>query len=395
MHPPGAGTVLVRYGEIGVKSSHVQHRMEQRLQDNIATALDRQGLDATVQREHTRLYVQTTDDIEAVTDVVTDSFGVVSASPAVRVEPTLDAIENALAATTADHYENGTFAVRARRAGSDDDHDFSSRDIEERGGSAVWERAARAGLDPAVDLEEPDTTFFVECRPDSAYVFLEKRTGPGGLPLGTQEPLVALISGGIDSPVAAWEVMKRGCPIVPLYVDLGQYGGVDNRLRALETVGTLAEFVPERDLPLRVAAGGEGIDRIVETADSCRMLVVRRFMLRIAERVVDSVDAAGIVTGESIGQKSSQTTPNLRATAEVTAVPVHRPLLTTDKTTITERAHAIGTYEDSTMETGCHRLAPENPATAPRLSAVRAAEPDEIEALTDRAAAAVELVDTR
>jgi len=392
MHPPGADTVVVRYGEIGVKSQHVQRRMEDRLRENLTIVLDRDGFDATVTREFTRLYVETAPErIDSVTDVVTNSFGVVSASPAVRVEPTMAAITGALTAATERHYDGGTFAVRARRAG--EDHPFTSEDLEREGGSAIWEAAEADGVDPAVDLENPDLTFFVECRSGAAFVFFEKRTGPGGLPLGTQEPLVALVSGGIDSPVAAWEVMKRGCPVYPLYVDLGQYGGVDERLRAVETVETLAQYVPDGKLQLRIAAGGDGIERIAAEADSCRMLAVRRFMLRVAERVAESVGAAGIVTGESIGQKSSQTSANLRLTGAVTDLPVHRPLATTDKTTITDRARRIGTFDDSTIDTGCHRLAPENPATGPPLSTVRAAEPDNVEALAARAAEHLEVVD--
>jgi thiamine biosynthesis protein ThiI len=393
MLPPGAGTVLVRYGEIGVKSRHVQRRMEDRLRENLSTALDRGGFDATVDREFTRLYVDTAEGIDGVTDVVTDTFGVVSASPAVRTEPTLAAINAVLAESASEQYDGGSFAVRARRAG--EDHTFSSEDIEEQGGSAVWTAAMERGVDPVVDLDDPDLTFYVECRPEGAFVFLEKHTGPGGLPLGTQEPVVALVSGGIDSPVAAWETMKRGCPVYPLYVDLGEYGGVDNRMRAVETVGTLGRYVPDGALQLRVAPGGEAIERIVAGTDTCRMLVVRRFMLRVAERVAGSVGAAGIVTGESIGQKSSQTSANLRVTDRVTSLPVHRPLATRDKTEITDRAKAIGSYEDSTIDTGCHRLAPENPATGPPLSTVREAEPDDIEALVADAVDGIELIDPR
>jgi len=384
--------VLVRYGEIGVKSSHVQRRMEARLRDNIAAALRREGIDDAVRQEFTRLYVETTlDRIDAVTDVVTDTFGVVSASPAVRVAPTMDAITGALADCAAGQYDGGSFAVRARRAG--EDHAFSSEDVQQQGGAAVWEHLEAAGFDPTVDLDDPDHTFFVEVRPEEAYVFTEKREGPGGLPLGSQEPLVALLSGGIDSPVAAWEAMKRGSPVFPLYVDLGEYGGVDNRMRAVETVRTLRRYVPDGDLPLRVAPGGEGVERIAAAADSYRMLLARRFMLRIAERVADSVGAVGVVTGESIGQKSSQTSANLRVTDAVTSLPVHRPLATWDKTAITDRARAIGSFAESTIDTGCHRLAPENPATGPPLSAVRSAEPDGIEELAHLAADGISIVD--
>jgi thiamine biosynthesis protein ThiI len=398
MHPPDASTVLVRYGEIGVKSDAVQRRMETTLRENLEQMLTRAGIDADVRREHTRLYVETNpSQIDRVTDVVTDCFGVVSASPARRVDPTLSSIMTAFADSVEDHYggeaANETFAVRARRAGDEDAHPFSSTDLEREGGSAVWERAEELGCDPTVDLDDPDVTFFVECREEDAYVFLEKPAGPGGLPYGTQEPVVALLSGGIDSPVAAYEMMKRGCPVYPLYVDLGAFGGVDNRMRAVETVRALSSSVPDGDLPLLVAPGGDAVERIADTTETCRMLVARRFMFRVAEQVATDRGAVGLVTGESIGQKSSQTSANLRVTSEVTDLPIHRPLATMDKTEITERATDIGTFTDSTIQTGCHRLAPPNPATKPPLSTVRDAEPDDIDALAADAAAGVELVD--
>jgi thiamine biosynthesis protein ThiI len=393
MHPPGADTVLVRYGEIGIKSQGVLARMEQRLQENLLAMLDDRTLDATVRREHTRLYVETQPArVEAATDTVTDCPGVVSASPCLRVEPTMDAITDALAATARARYDGGPLAVRARRAGQDSDHPFSSPDIEREGGASVCETLRDMGTDPTVDLDDPDTTFHVECRPDEAFVFTEKRDGPGGLPVGTQKPIVTLVSGGIDSPVAAWELLRRGCPVYPLYIDLGEYGGVDHQIRAERTAATLDRYVPG-DLRLRVAPGGDGIARIVDEADSFRMLVVRRFMYRIAEGVAGDVGAVGIGTGESIGQKSSQTSANLAVTSAATDLPVHRPLIGTDKSAITERAKAIGTYEDATIDTGCHRLSPETPATNPAREAVEATEPDDLTELARETAEAVSVVD--
>lgn len=392
MHPSGADTVLVRYGEVGIKSPQLRGRMEQRLQENLLALLDARGLDGEVDREHTRLYVRTDrSDVEAVTEAVTDAFGVVSASPTRRVEPTLEAITDALAAAAREHYDGQRFAVRARRAGPDSAHPFSSTDIEREGGTAVLEAATEADYDPTVDLDDPALTFSVECREENAYVFLERRPGPGGLPLGTQKPLVALVSGGIDSPVAAWEAMKRGAPVVPLYVDLGNYGGVDHRLRAEETVERLARYAPNFDLRLRVAPGGDGIDRIAGALDSYRMLAARRFMLQVATRVADGTGAVGIVTGESIGQKSSQTTANLRVSGAATDLPVHRPLLSMDKTTISDRAKEIGTYDDSTIDAGCHRLAPDQPATNPPVERVEAAEPEDLSELARTAAEGVEV----
>ena len=396
MHPPGAETVLVRYGEIGVKSTRVQARMEERLATNIEAALDASGLPGRVEREHTRLYVHTaTEQIKAVTDRVTEVFGVVSASPAASTEPTLAAIREALASAAREGYDGGSFAVRARRAGNAGAHPFASTDIEREGGAAVWEAAEARGFDPEVDLDAPDCTFFVECRPDRALVFVEKRAGPGGLPLGTQVPFVALISGGIDSPVAAWLAMKRGAPVYPLYVDLGDYGGIDHRMRAVETVARLERFAPGRDMRVRVAPGGEAVEQLVAATDRARMPVWRRFIYRVAEGVAADLGAVGIVTGESIGQKSSQTSANLRVASAATTLPVHRPLLTMDKTEIVDLARDIGTYEESTMDAGCYRLAPENAATRPSLSTVRQVEPDDIEERAEAVAAAVELVEPR
>jgi thiamine biosynthesis protein ThiI len=393
MHPPGADTVLVRHGEIGVKSAQVQRSMEGRLHDNIAAILADRDVGGEVVREHSRLYVETDpSNAEAATDAATDAFGVVSASPAIAVQPTMEAITDALARTARDTFEGQTFAVRARRAGNDAAHDFSSADLGETGGAAVWEAIESRGHDPAVDLDDPDWAVFVEARPDRAFVFLEHRDGPGGLPVGSQAPLVALVSGGIDSPVAAWLAMKRGSPVLPLYVDLGDYGGPDHRGRAEATVADLARYAPNLDLDLRVALGGRAVDRLVAEMGSFRMLGLRRFMLAVGEAVAATGGAAGIVTGESIGQKSSQTTANLRVTSAVTDLPVHRPLLAMDKSEITERARAIGTFDDATISAGCNRVAPDQPATAADRERVREAEPDDLYALAREAAEAATTV---
>ncbi|MEF8821006.1 MAG: tRNA sulfurtransferase [Halovenus sp.] len=394
MHPPGAGTVLVRYGEVGIKSDQLRTRMEKQLQANSRAILDDRDLPGSVEQAYTRLYVHTTPArIDEVTDAVTDAFGVVSASPALRVDPTMAAICDALADAARDQYDGQTFAVRAQRAGPQSAHPFSSPELEREGGSVVHTAAQEEGYEPTVDLDDPEMTFSVECRQDDAYVFLERRDGPGGLPVGTQKPLVALVSGGIDSPVAAWLTMKRGAPVIPLYVDLGEYGGVDHRMRAIDTVERLRRFAPNVDCRLRVAPGGEGIEQIAGVTEMYRMLVARRFMFRIAAAVAEDVGAVGVVTGESIGQKSSQTTANLRVTSAAIDLPIHRPLLSMDKPEITERAKKIGSYDDSTIDAGCQQLAPEAPATQPPLERIEAAEPDDLARLAAEAAAAITVAD--
>ncbi|MCF2165153.1 tRNA sulfurtransferase [Halobacterium sp. MBLA0001] len=371
MLPPGADSVVVRHGDVGVKSSHVQSDMERTLRDNVAAMLADRGVPGDVEREWGRVLVRSPAAGRAA-DAAADTFGVVSASPAVSVAPDLDAISDALAAAARAHYDGGAFAVDARRAGT---HDFDSHDVNRVGGDAVW-AAVEDDFQPVVDLDDPDITFFVEVRDAEAFVFLTHRDGPGGMPLGTQQPLVALVSGGIDSPVAAWEAMRRGAPVIPLYLALGDYGGPDHRARAEAAVRTLDDYAPNHDLSLRVAPAGDAIDRLAAATGRTRMLSFRRFMYRVAEHVAEHAGAAGIVTGEAVGQKSSQTTANLGVVDRATTLPVHRPLLTWDKQRITAAARSIDTFRDSSLDVGCNRLAPRQPLTAAPIESVRADEPD-------------------
>ena len=407
MRPPEADTVLVRHADIGVKSGKVQTEMERRLRRNLVAILDDRGIDAEVERRWSRLLIHADEEtVEAATDAATDTFGVQSASPAVVVPAEKEAIVDALGRTArhlqsldaeksvdgagdADTLLGDTFAVRARRAGTADAHPFSSEELEREGGAAVFE----ALDDPEVDLDDPDVTFAVECRSEEAFVHVEKRDGPGGLPLGSQAKVVALISGGIDSPVAAWEVMKRGAPIVPVYLDLGDFGGPDHEARAVETVRRLARFAPNYDMRVRKAPAGEMMQTLYEEVGAARMLSYRRFMYRVAEHVAEAEQAHGVVTGEAIGQKSSQTARNLGVTSRATDLPVHRPLLTMDKPEITECARRIGTFRDSTIPAGCNRIAPDFPETNATLEIAERADPDDVFERAKAVAEAVELVE--
>lgn len=384
---PGADTVLVRYGDIGVKSTKVQRDMERSLETNLQAMLDSYGVTGTLDWQWSRPRIRTSKT-EAATAAACDTFGIVSASPAISTEPTMGDICEALARTARASEIKGPFAVEARRAGTREAHPFTSEEIEREGGQAVWD--ALSG--PEVDLENPSLTFSVECRTEEAFVFTEKRVGPGGLPLGSQRPLVSLLSGGIDSPVAALEVMKRGAPVIPLYFDFEQYGGVDHVARAVESARTLRSYGPNHARDLRIAPAGAVADRLVEEVGPTRMLSLRRFMLRVGERVAEETDAVGIVTGEAIGQKSSQTSANLALTDQVTRLPVHRPLLTWDKQEIIAQARRIGTYEDSRIEAGCNRIAPDYPETNAALEEVEAAEPN-LEGLVAESVSGIERVE--
>lgn len=371
MRLPGADTVVVRHGDVGVKSSSVQADMERQLRGNLQAMLDQRSVPGDVEREWGRLLVRTPEP-DAAADAAADTFGVVSASPAATTDASLDAITDLLADAARACYDGGAFAVDARRAGS---HDFDSHDVNEVGGQAVWE-AVEGDFAPEVDLDDPDVTFIVEVREAEAFVFTEKRDGPGGMPLGTQEPLVALISGGIDSPVAAWEAMKRGSPVILLYLDLGEYGGPDHLARAEETAQRLGTYAPKQDMDLRVAPAGDAVQRLAENTGRTRMLSYRRFMYRVAEHVAEQTGAVGIVTGEAMGQKSSQTAANFATVDRATQLPIHRPLFAMDKQEIIAQARDIGTYRDSTLDVGCNRLAPDQPLTEAPMESVRKDEPD-------------------
>ena len=390
MHPPGADVVVVRHGDIGVKSAKVQRSMERRLVANLEATLDARGIDAAVEDRWTRPLIHVPEpEIDAATDAACDTFGVRSASPAVTVPPTLDAIREALAEAGRAVYTDGSFAVRARRSGERDAHPFTSEEIEREGGRAVWE-AVSDRFEPTVDLDEPDLTFHVECRSEEAFVACERREGPGGLPLGSQGRLVALVSGGVDSPVAAWSAMRRGCSVLPLYIDLGEFGGVDHVARAEAAIARLERYAAGFDMRPRIVPGGEAAELIAREVREERMLVLRRFMLRVAERVAMDEAACGIVTGEALGQKSSQTAVNLAVTDQAVSLPVHRPLLAYDKHEIEANAREIGTYDEATIPAGCNRMAPDHPETQGTLAAVERVEPD-LEGLVEEAVSGIEV----
>lgn len=383
MHPPGADTVLVRHGDLNTKSTTVKRYMLRILVENLEAALEDRSVSGEVDRRWHRPLITTAEtDIEDAVDAAASTFGVVSASAAVTLEPDREAIYDVLSETARRHYTGGSFAVEVNRA--DKQLPYTSEDVAREGGTVIWE-AAEDEFEPEVDLDDPDLTFGVEIREEEAFVYLDSVSGPGGLPLGSQEPMVALVSGGIDSPVAAYEMMKRGSPIVPVYVDLGEYGGIDHEARAMETVRVLSQYAPNFDLRVYRVPGGETVAHLVEEMETGRMLSLRRFFYRIGEQIAERTGASGIVTGEAIGQKSSQTAQNLGVTSRVTDLPIHRPLLTRDKQDIVAAARDIGTYADSTIDAGCNRVAPDRAETNAQLERLLAVEPD---GLLERATAA-------
>ena len=355
---PESDLWLVRYGEIFLKSDYVRRRWENVLVRNIQTVLP----GCRVRSERGRIWVQGPVDPGRLRRV----FGIVSFSPVTRC--TTDDLEESLLALARERDAGGlrTFAIRMRRVGS---HPFTSQEKAVELGNLV--RRAFPGL--RVDLDDPDLELHVEIRGDACYLYTDVVPGAGGLPPGVEGTLVALVSGGIDSPVAAWMLMKRGCRILPVYVALEGFLGDDARARAEQVVEVLRGYQP--DIRLRVipdpylACAKDQLAR--EWAEKYTCLICKRRMYRIAAGVARDEGAKGIVTGESLGQVASQTLDNLLVLDDAVDLPVYRPLIGLDKEEIIRIARTIGTFQPSTrIVEGC-RAVPGKPSTSADLGKIR------------------------
>jgi thiamine biosynthesis protein ThiI len=341
--------VLIRYGEIGTKSRGVRRRMLRLLNQRLRERLAFEDVQASVRPIHGRLVVETGTEADGVAAALGELPGVVSTSPAIRTEPTTDAIKDAT-----DHLDVGeTFGVDANVAG---ERDFGSDDVNQDIGAYVEKRTGAA-----VNLDDPATWIEIDVRTEAAYVFTERYEGPGGFPVGSQDSLGALISGGIDSPVAAHAVMTRGADVIPIYFYNKPIAAGDHRLRFEESIDTLRRFHPGKKW-YYYCIDMESVNEALMAVEGGRMILHRIIMFRVAERIAERKGLAGIVTGESLGQKSSQTAANLEATSRAIDCPLYRPLLTDPKESITQRAKVVGTFETATVASACRSLAPDSPA---------------------------------
>ena len=322
-------------------------------------------------RARGRIYVHTQTAMETA-KALTRVFGISSVSPAKQTtsefsditKTTLEMAETALPA-------NATFAVRCHRVGT---HPYSSQEICRNLGEQILEHFK--DRNPKVNLTNPNVTVTVEIRDKEAYVYTQSLPAQGGFPLGTQARTVCLLSGGIDSPVACWLTMKRGSPTIPIYIDNTPYTDERNKQKAIDTAQKLQEWSTGYIRKIYIIPNGENIKAIQEKAPArFTCLLCKRLMYRIAERIADTENALGIVTGEAIGEQASQTMHNLFAIDEAaTRYPIHRPLLGFDKLETEAIARKIGSFEISIMKAKGCTAAPSMPATQARLNAVKDAE---------------------
>ncbi|MCI0548946.1 MAG: tRNA 4-thiouridine(8) synthase ThiI [Candidatus Rokubacteria bacterium] len=307
-------------------------------------------------------------DAEAAGARVGRVFGVANYGLAHRAPATLDALERAVARVI-EGRSFPSFRITARRAFKT--LPWTSLELNRHLGAHVLR------LRPAarVDLEHAELNIHVELLPGQAFVYGERRPGPGGLPVGASGTVAALLSGGIDSPVAAWRLMKRGCRVLFVHFHSVPYLPDTASRKARELVDRLTPW--QYMSRLFLVPFGE-IQRAVVLAvpPMARVVVYRRLMVRIAQELARRHGAAALVTGESLGQVASQTLHNLARIDEVAAMPVLRPLIGMDKLEITAEARAIDTFETSIEPDAdcCTLFVPRHPATRVSAEAVAAME---------------------
>ena len=388
--------LIVRCGEVALKGTNKPY-FERMLLDRIKKLLKK--FDGVQAYRHEGLIFVRADkelnpDLKPIIREVGKVFGVASISPAMESESNMEAIGR-----TAVEYmlraieERGvkTFKVEAKRA--DKNFPVKSPDISRQIGAAVLKGCKVL----KVDVHDPDCRLFVDVRHDLSYIYQDKIPGYGGLPLGTNGKGMTLLSGGIDSPVATWMMAKRGMLIEAVHFHSYPY----TSQRAQEKVEELASLVATycgrfkmhviNLLPIQ--------EQIVQNCpEEETTILVRRFMMRIAERLAKDTGCDMLITGENLGQVASQTAEALVVTDASVQMPVMRPLIGMDKVDIMDLAQEIGTYEKSIepYEDCCTVFLPKHPATKPKLDRILHSESKlDCETLIEAAVASEEIIEIR
>jgi len=359
--------ILVRYsGEIATKARMTRKQFTRRLVENLRDACQAEGIEARVRGEWNRTYVRTEDPRAA--EVASRVFGVQSLSAGEhRSWATLDDIVEAGVEIFRPAVEGKRFAVRANRVGRNHNIPFKSRDVEVALGAALLPDAAR------VDLTNPEVTAHVEIDARQVVYFPDRVPGPGGIPLGCQGRALALVSGGFDSAVAAWMLLRRGVAIDYVFFNLG---GAAHEEAVIRVVKVIADRWSYGYRPKLYSVDLRPFVEAMQATINDRYLqvVLKRLMLRAATRIAEARSLTALVTGEAVGQVSSQTLVNLAVIDRFTDLPVLRPLVGFNKEEILDRARRIGTFDISAGVPEFCALTPTRPATRATVAAVEAEE---------------------
>ena len=362
---------LCHYHEVGLKKGN-RAFFERRLCENIRKALAGFPF-KTVRRISGRILVEVPEDAphQRIGRRLQKVFGLASCSPAWLSGQSLEDLERNLWTLVRDR-EFDTFKIEARRAQKS--FPLTSPELNRLLGSHVVERSGKG-----VNLTAPDLTCHVDIVERYAFLYFTRLPGARGLPVTTSGRAVVLLSGGIDSPVAAYKIMKRGCPVIFVHFHSYPFTNLESQEKVRRLVRLLNEFQFESVL-YRVPFAHTQRQIVALTPPETRVVFYRRFMLRIAERLALKEGALALVTGDSIGQVASQTLANLSVISSTVAMPVLRPLVGDDKEEIIQTARRIGTFRVSILPDVdcCSLFVPKHPETRARAAAI-----EEIEAALD------------
>ena len=376
--------LLVRFGEVHLKGLNRPYFLKMLVRD-IKKALAQDGIGGHVWMSEERMYVSDFTDMDECAECVRKVFGVYSVSPAVEMEKDLEAV----VAKAAEMMQGvkGSFKVFCRR--SDKRFPMNSQELACYAGEKILD----ANPDLHVDVHKPDTEVWIEIR-DNAYVCTTEIMGAGGLPMGTAGKALLLLSGGIDSPVAGYQIMKRGVNCQAIHFASPPYTSE----RAKEKVLSLAHIIGKYEfgMPVHIIPFTDIQMTIHEKCQGdMTTLLMRRFMMRLANEVAKKEGLQAIITGESLGQVASQTMEALNCTDKLAEFPVFRPLIGHDKLEIIRIAEKIDTYETSILpyEDCCTVFTPKHPVTKPKLEDVEREEAKlDIEGLVKAAMDGIETV---
>ncbi|GAX90044.1 tRNA uracil 4-sulfurtransferase ThiI [Effusibacillus lacus] len=373
--------LIARYGEISIKGKN-RSDFEKKLVENMQRAV-KEFDKVKITRIGGRVVIHLNGtDFRQVVDKLRWVPGIVSMSPVITVEQNLDKIKQAAVDLLNKVVQTPIrFKVEARRA--DKRFPLTSPELTKELGAHILRNVP----DLKVDVHNPELTFTCEIREEAAYLYVEVIPGPGGLPIGTSGKAMLLLSGGIDSPVAGWMTMKRGLEIEAIHFHSYPFTSDRARKKVEDLAKKLAGLSGR--VRLHVVHFTE-IQKAIRQhcPEELSITVMRRFMLRIADRLAHSRKALALVTGESLGQVASQTLESMYVINHVTNIPILRPLVAMDKVDIIRIAKELETYEISILpyEDCCTIFMPKSPRTRPRLEETEKAERNlDIEALVQEA----------
>ena len=362
---------LIKYGEIGIKGKN-RYLFEDALIKQIKYALkDAAAFDVTKQQGRIYVHMLGSYDYDEVVAALTRVFGIVAICPVVICDdPSWDNLTKVVGDYIDEAYEDKhfTFKVDSRRA--DKRYPKKSMEINADIGEYLLERFPEM----SVDVHKPDVMLNIEVR-EKTYIYSKSIKGPGGMPVGTNGKAMLLLSGGIDSPVAGYMIAKRGVTIDATYFHAPPYTSE----RAKQKVVDLARIVARYAGPIRLNIINF-TDIQLAIYEKCPhdelTIIMRRYMMRIAEQIAREDGALGLITGESIGQVASQTLQSLAATNAVCTMPVFRPVIGFDKNDIVEISEQIGAFETSIQpyEDCCTIFVAKHPVTKPNLDLIKKSE---------------------